>query len=173
MRALVVDPSLIDSGSGRRGRGRRRRVQQGSSLPVEVRDVRTPVPPGPGWVLIRPALAGICGTDLALVHLDSMPNVLTAYGGARALLPGHEVVGVVERAASTRWAHEGDRVLVEPTLRCAHKGLAECRRCRAGDTHLCENRDRAGALCSGSAIGSGRRSGGGGGGGFRAAEGPL
>ena len=119
MRALVVDPTLLDPGSGRRGRGRRRRAQPSSSLPVEVRDVRTPVPPGPGWVLIRPALAGICGTDLALVHRDPVPNVLTAYAAAGTFIPGHEVVGVVERASSTRWAHEGDRVLVEPTLRCA------------------------------------------------------
>src|ERR1700731_2088123 len=123
MRALVVDPTLVDPGSGR-GRGRRRRAQASSSLPVEVRDVRTPVPPGPGWVLIRPALAGICGTDLALFHRDPLPNVLTAYGNVGTFIPGHEVVGVVERASSTRWAHEGDRVLVEPTLRCAHKGLA-------------------------------------------------
>ena len=74
----------------------------------------TPVPPGPGWVLVRPALAGICGTDLALVHRDPVPNVLTAYSAAGTFIPGHEVVGVIERAATTRWAHEGDRVLVEP-----------------------------------------------------------
>jgi L-iditol 2-dehydrogenase len=161
MRALVVDPTLMDAGSGRGGRGRRRRSQASSSLPVEIRDVRTPVPPGPGWVLIRPALAGICGTDLALVHRDAIPNVLTAYGGAGTFIPGHEVVGVVERAASTRWAHEGDRVLVEPTLRCAHKGLAECRRCRSGETHLCENADRGGSLCAGRSVGSSERAGGG------------
>src|SRR5665213_550271 len=120
MRALVVDPTLMDPGSGRRGRGRRRGAQQSSSLPVEVRDVRTPVPPGPGWVLIRPALAGICGTDLALVHRDPIPNVLTAYGSAGTFIPGHEVVGVTERAAAPRRAHEGDRVLVAPTPRCSH-----------------------------------------------------
>ncbi|MEA2637197.1 MAG: Alcohol dehydrogenase GroES-like domain, partial [Chloroflexota bacterium] len=91
MRALVVDPTLTDAGSGRGGRGRRRR-QASSSLPVEIRDVRTPVPPGPGWVLVRPALAGICGTDLALVHRDAIPNVLTAYGAAGTIIPGHEVV---------------------------------------------------------------------------------
>ncbi len=91
------------------------------------------MPPGPGSGAGLPALAGICGTDLALVQRDPVPNVLTAYGAAGTFIPGHEVVGVIERAATTRWAHEGDRVLVEPTLRCAHKGLAECRRCRAGD----------------------------------------
>jgi threonine dehydrogenase-like Zn-dependent dehydrogenase len=77
------------------------------------------------------------------------------------VIPGHEVVGVVERAAATRWAREGHRVLVEPTLTCAHKGLPECPRCRAGDTHLCENADRGGSLCSGRAIGSSEQTGGG------------
>jgi L-iditol 2-dehydrogenase len=119
------------------------------------------MPQGQGWVLVRPALAGICATDLDMLHSLGVPSILSAYGGTSAVIPGHEVVGVVERAAATRWAKEGHRVLVEPTLRCVHKGLAECRRCRAGDTHLCENRDRAGALCSGSAIGSSARAGGG------------
>jgi len=167
MRALVVDPTLTEP---RSGRGRRRRRAAIPSLPVEVRDVRTPVPPGPGWVLVRPALAGICGTDLALVHRDPVPNVLSAYGGAGTFIPGHEVVGVIERTNNTRWAHEGDRVLVEPTLRCAHKGLAECRRCRAGETHLCENADRGGALCSGRSLGSSEKAGGGWSEGFLAHE---
>lgn len=50
-------------------------------------------------------------------------------------------------------ACEGDSVLVEPTLRCAHKGLPECRRCRAGEGHLCERLDLAGGLCVGQGIG--------------------
>src|SRR5207302_10112679 len=99
--------------------------------------------------------------DLALVEGEPVPSVLTAYGSPAAVIPGHEIVGVVERARTTRWAREGQRVLVEPTLRCAHKGLPDCSRCRAGETHLCENADRAGALCSGRAIGSSERAGGG------------
>src|SRR5207302_5546929 len=99
--------------------------------------------------------------DLALVEGEPVPSVLTAYGSPAAVIPGHEIVGVVERAGQTRWAREGHRVLVEPTLRCAHKGLPDCRRCRAGETHLCENADRSGALCSGRAIGSSERAGGG------------
>jgi threonine dehydrogenase-like Zn-dependent dehydrogenase len=57
---------------------------------------------------------------------------------------------------------EGDRVLVEPILRCAHKGLADCARCRAGEYHLCENLRAEGSLhCSGQGIGFGERVGGG------------
>ncbi|MBV8446198.1 MAG: zinc-binding dehydrogenase [Candidatus Dormibacteraeota bacterium] len=155
MKALVVDPALAHAG------GRRQRRAGADVLPLDVREVVTPTPPAPGWVLVRPALAGICARDLDLIHADRVPDVLTAYRDGAVVVPGHEVVGVVEQASPTRWAKEGSRVLVEPTLRCAHKGLPECRRCRAGDTHLCENADRAGALCSGPSVGSSVEAGGG------------
>ncbi len=152
MRALVLSPgSSIAS--------RRKSARPGASL--QVRDIKTPEPHAPGWVLVRPALAGICPSDLNLITYGSEPSSINAHPFTRPLIPGHEVVGVVERAASTRWAREGHRVLVEPTLTCAHKGLPECPRCRAGDTHLCENADRDGALCSGRAVGSSERTGGG------------
>ena len=130
------------------------------ALSIEMRDITTPVPPAPGWALVRPALSGICATDLDRLQAAGEPSLLDAYAGTDPVVPGHEVVGVVERAVGTRWAREGQRVLVEPILRCIHKGLPECRRCRAGDTHLCENRDRSGALCSGPAIGTSPHAGG-------------
>jgi threonine dehydrogenase-like Zn-dependent dehydrogenase len=155
MRALVVNPPSAAA------RGRRRRRVQRPAPHLEVRDIATPVPHAPGWVLVRPALAGICPSDLTLVQEGREPVGLAAQTLTRPLIPGHEVVGVIERASATRWAKEGHRVLVEPTLTCAHKGLPECPRCRAGDTHLCENADRDGALCSGRAIGSSEQTGGG------------
>lgn len=158
LRALVLDPALLQT-KGRRWP--RRRNGSTASLPLEVRDIPTPVPPAPGWALVRPALAGICPSDLELMRTTGNPPVLAPYQRQGAVIPGHEVVGVVERSLGTRWAREGHRVLVEPTLRCVHKGLPECRRCRAGDGHLCENRDRAGALCSGSSVGTSERTGGG------------
>ena len=135
-----------------------------------MRHVPLPVPQAPGWVLVTPALAGICSSDLNLVSGAAGPSVLSAYERHTPVVPGHEVVGVVAQASSTRWVKEGDRVLVEPTLRCTHKGLPECPRCRSGDTHLCENRDRAGALCAGPSIGASERAGGGWSEGFLAHE---
>ncbi|MGH7745361.1 MAG: zinc-dependent alcohol dehydrogenase [Candidatus Dormibacteria bacterium] len=158
MRALVVDPTQW------RPPEKRRPQEDGSAptaLPLAFRDVGTPSPQMPGWVLVRPALSGICRTDLAMLHQTAGAAVLTAYERPAILVPGHEIVGVVEQTAKTRWAREGHRVIVEPTLRCAHKGLPECRRCRAGDGHLCENADRAGAICSGSGVGASERTGGG------------
>jgi len=153
MRALVLNPPSPAT------RGRRRSGTRPGGL--EVRDIQAPEPHAPGWVVVRPALAGICSSDLSLIQHGSVPTTLAARVVSRPLIPGHEVVGVVERAAATRWAREGHRVLVEPTLTCVHKGLPECPRCKAGDTHLCENSDRGGALCSGPAIGSSERAGGG------------
>ena len=158
MRALVVDPSLW------RPAAERKQQSDGSAptaLPLTFREVSTPVPRLPGWVLVRPALSGICPSDLALLHRSAGASVLTAYDHPSVLVPGHEIVGVVEQTARTRWAREGHRVVVEPTLRCVHKGLPECRRCRSGEGHLCENVDRAGAVCSGSGVGASQGTGGG------------
>ena len=164
----MVDPDLVQP--ARPARSRRGRSPAVPALPLVIREVSTPEPRLPGWVLVRPALSGICRADLALLHGEETASVLTAYERRRRVVPGHEIVGVVERAAQTRWAREGHRVMVEPTLRCSHKGLPECRRCLAGESHLCENVDRAGAVCSGSAVGSSERTGGGWSEGFLAHE---
>ena len=122
---------------------------------LSLRDLPEPqLPPRPGWVRVRPTVAGICGSDLKLLHVTGFSPVLTAYSSSERSVLGHEVVGVVEAAGPgvTR-VRDGDRVVVEPTLRCLHKGLPECRRCRAGEGHLCENLDRAGELCAGQGIG--------------------
>jgi threonine dehydrogenase-like Zn-dependent dehydrogenase len=112
------------------------------------------LPRRPGWVRVRPTLAGICGSDLKLLHVTGFSPLLTAYSPATRAVLGHEVVGVVEAVGTdvTR-VREGERVVVEPTLRCLHKSLPDCRRCRAGEGHLCENLDRAGDLCAGQGIG--------------------
>jgi threonine dehydrogenase-like Zn-dependent dehydrogenase len=129
---------------------------------LTMRDIPTPALPGPGWALIRPTLAGICGSDLKLLHVTGFSPVLTAFNTNTRVVPGHEVTGTVVRTLGTTRLREGDRVIVEPILRCAHKGLADCARCRAGEYHLCENLAAAGSLhCSGQGIGFGERVGGG------------
>jgi len=117
---------------------------------LTMRDIPTPSLPGPGWAMIRPTLAGICGSDLKLLHVTGFSPVLTAYNANTRAVPGHEVTGVVVKTLGTTRVREGDRVIVEPILRCAHKGLADCARCRAGEYHLCENLASEGSLhCSG------------------------
>jgi L-iditol 2-dehydrogenase len=125
---------------------------------VRLREVSRLVPPAPGWALVRPALAGINARDLALLSAD---RTLPAMGAPRPLpmIPGSEVVGVVEEVNGTRWVREGQRVLVEPNAGCVIRGFPTCARCAAGEVELCENRDRASLI--GLAADGGLASGGG------------
>jgi threonine dehydrogenase-like Zn-dependent dehydrogenase len=131
MRALV-----LDAGTARRSFAPRR---------LQLSDVARPAPLAPGWVLVRPSLAGINARDLALLDAD---QTLPPMGAPRPLpmIPGCEVVGVVEAVNGTRWAREGQRVLVEPNAGCVIRGFATCSRCAAGEAELCENRDRRSLL---------------------------
>ena len=83
--------------------------------------VERPVPePGPGQIRVRVDACGVCRTDLHLAEGDLAPK-------RPLVVPGHEIVGVVEAAGpdATRFA-TGDRVGV-PWL--AHT-CGTCRYCR-------------------------------------------
>jgi threonine dehydrogenase-like Zn-dependent dehydrogenase len=94
-------------------------------------------PPGPDWVLVRPRLCGICGSDLRLLK-GAESFLLEPYASLPAVL-GHEVVGEVLEAPPESGWRSGERVVVEPVLPCAARGLPPCRFCAAGDYNLCEN----------------------------------
>ena len=90
---------------------------------LELREIPRPIPV-PGDALVRVTLAGICGTDLALL------------GGyyPYADIPGHEFVGVVESApGAPHW--EGKRVTGEINAACGR-----CPTCLAGRPTHCPNR---------------------------------
>ena len=144
-RALVLDAGT--------GRGRRAAPPR-----LSLRDIPLPVPPAPGWVRVRPSLTGIASSDLALIRPQDAPPPV---GPRRPLpmIPGSEVVGVVEAAFGTRWAREGQRVLIEPNDGCMIRGFAPCPRCFAGEVELCDNRDRHSPL--GAAADGGVEAGGG------------
>jgi L-iditol 2-dehydrogenase len=114
--------------------------------PLSLRDdLPEPRVPGPEWVTVRPELAGICGTDVALAHAK-VPLVLTAFNTASQAILGHEVVGVVERAGpGVRGLNEGDRVALDPVLSCAHRGFdPPCESCRTGLAYVCRRFDEPG-----------------------------
>jgi L-iditol 2-dehydrogenase len=97
--------------------------------PDGVQVVPAPEPaPGPGEVLVRTAVSGVCGSDTHALH-GRHPNVTPPYA------PGHEVVGVVTAVApDVTTVQPGRRVTVEPDLPCW-----ACKQCRAGRENLCEN----------------------------------
>jgi threonine dehydrogenase-like Zn-dependent dehydrogenase len=115
-------------------------------------------PPGPTWVVLRPRLCGICGSDLRLLK-GAESLLLEPYASLPAVL-GHEVVAEVQEApAGSDW-RPGDRVAVEPVLPCEVRGLPPCRYCARGEYNLCEN-FLEGELAPGAILGFTRGVGGG------------
>src|SRR5215218_6460161 len=96
--------------------------------PAQLVEVPTPEP-GPGEVLVRVAGAGLCHSDLHLMHWRA--------GALPYALPftlGHEVAGTV---AALGPGAEGVE-LGEPLLVYGPWGCGLCRACSVGAEHLCE-----------------------------------
>jgi threonine dehydrogenase-like Zn-dependent dehydrogenase len=97
--------------------------------PLRLADVDEPALPGGGWMRVRPRLAGICGSDLATV--DGRSSRYFEPIVSFPFVPGHEVVGDLD---------DGSRVVLEPVLRCAARGIEPpCPACAAGETNRCRN----------------------------------
>ena len=95
------------------------------------REVEAPVC-GPGDVLVRSRLAGVCRTDIEVLN-GELDRRWVRY----PCIPGHEWSGVVEALGEgVVDLDPGDPVLCEGFCYC---GI--CTRCREGDTHLCEHYD--------------------------------
>ncbi|MEX2659166.1 MAG: zinc-binding dehydrogenase [Acidimicrobiales bacterium] len=97
--------------------------------PLRLLDIDPPEVPAPGWVRVRPRLAGICGSDLATIDATSSrwfePIVSFPF------VPGHEVVGDLD---------DGTRVVLQPVLGCATRGIDPmCDRCTSGQVGQCLN----------------------------------
>jgi propanol-preferring alcohol dehydrogenase len=109
-----------------------------AAAPIEacpLAEVDRPVPePGPGQILVRVAACGICRTDLHLVEGD-LPLVRSP------VVPGHQVVGRVERAGpGVRVPRSGERVGIA-WLRHA---CGVCAFCLSGRENLCERAEFTG-----------------------------
>ena len=101
---------------------------------VALRDVETPSP-GAGEVRVRSVRAGVCRTDL-----DIVAGTLDARWVSFPVVPGHEWSGVIDSVGEGFSGLErGQRVVCEGNIPCL-----TCRRCRAGDTHLCATYDAVG-----------------------------
>ena len=105
-----------------------------------------PLPSADGWLRVTPELAGICGSDLGLAHAK-ISFALSGFYTAERIVPGHEVVGVVtEGGPGVSRIDPGDRVVIDPILSCAPRGLEpSCGRCASGMPHVCERFDTPGS----------------------------
>ena len=89
---------------------------------------RTTPRPGPGEVLVRVQRAGICGSDIHILHGS---NPFARY--PRVI--GHEFAGhVVEVGTGVDAFAAGDPVVIDPVLSCGH-----CYACRIGRSNVCGN----------------------------------
>ncbi len=98
---------------------------------LRVESARAPEP-GPGEVVVRVGMAGLCGTDYRIWTGDRRVGY--------PLVLGHEFVGQVSAAGRgvTR-VREGDRVAIEPNYSCG-----VCPLCREGNRNLCLSRTAVG-----------------------------
>ena len=96
----------------------------------------------PDWVVTRPILSGICGSDAKLVLGDfntgDIDNPMAAFSSLPHV-PGHEVVAeVVALGPKARGLDVGQRVVLNPWLTCGPRGIdPPCPPCQAGDLSLC------------------------------------
>jgi alcohol dehydrogenase, propanol-preferring len=101
--------------------------------PAELVDVPTPEP-GPGEVLVRVAGAGLCHSDLHLMHwrAGTLPYELP-------FTLGHEVAGTIAALGPGVDGLE----LGEPVLVYGPWGCGRCPACSVGAEHLCEDARQA------------------------------
>lgn len=136
MKALVFTGSLpnyaVTLAFGRLHRG----AYWGPLSCLRLADVPEPVPPGPDWAVVRTRLAGICGSDLHLIQLQTSPAV-SAFTSFPFVI-GHEGVG--ELAEGIGGLTAGQRVVVDPVLACDVRGIdPPCPQCAKGAYARCEN----------------------------------
>ncbi|MBZ9675033.1 Zn-dependent oxidoreductase [Mesorhizobium sp. ES1-1] len=94
---------------------------------LEIRPVAMPEP-GAGEIVVQVSRAGICGSDIHILHGS---NPFAVY--PRVI--GHEFAGTVTALGrNATGVAVGDRVVVDPVVSCGH-----CYPCRIGRTNVCAN----------------------------------
>jgi propanol-preferring alcohol dehydrogenase len=96
--------------------------------PLEYGEVAAPQPKS-GEVLVRVRACGVCRTDLHVIEGELPPR-------KSPVIPGHQVVGIVERQAeNTRRFRTGDRV----GIAWLHRTDGTCEYCKTGAENLCDS----------------------------------
>jgi threonine dehydrogenase-like Zn-dependent dehydrogenase len=136
------------------GTVRRREVYEGDNpllrglarTPMALVDLPDPSFLRADWVITRPRLTGICGSDAKQVFMDwgggdlAQDNPMLSWSSYPHVL-GHEVVAdVVELGPEAQGVSVGDRVVLNPWLSCVPRGVDPvCSSCAAGDLSLCQS----------------------------------
>lgn len=136
MRALVYRKSVPRYLLMRAGAKRIKGLETGRFSPLQLEEIPEPALPAPDWVRVKPVLSGICGSDLGTLSSHNSPYFSPLTSPPFVL--GHEVFGTV--AESNAGFRAGERVVLEPALGCAARGIEPpCAYCAAGRYALCLN----------------------------------
>jgi threonine dehydrogenase-like Zn-dependent dehydrogenase len=140
MRALVYENSLPRLVATKLLSALSPRAFVGPLAPIRLREVDEPRLPAPDWLVLRTRLCGLCGSDYKQVFMNgATDNPMTSLISFPQVL-GHEVVGVVESVGpAVRTRRVGERVVLNPWLSCAPRGLPLCRWCAEGELAQCTN----------------------------------
>lgn len=122
MRGLLFTPSIPRFAAARL-LGKR---YPPKALSLQVATLSEPERPS-GFERLKVRLAGICGSDLALLYGKQSPALSGMFSFPAVL--GHEILAELG----------GVRVVVNPVLACYERGLSDCPACARGDDHLCLN----------------------------------
>ncbi len=143
MKALVfgVDPEPWEPPLGTEPN---RLLDSFATTPMRLMDVADARPLRPDWVVTRPRLVGICGSDSKQALLDfgeeDLDNAMVGLCSFPQVM-GHEVVAdVVELGPEATGVEVGQRMVLNPWLSCEPRGVRPlCPPCVAGDFSLCHN----------------------------------
>jgi L-iditol 2-dehydrogenase len=113
------------------------------TFPASLVDLPEPELPGAEWARIAVAVGGICGSDLHLFTHNTGPSpTLMGMSGAFPFVLGHETAGRVIEAGSQCPMAVGTRVVIDPCIPCAPRGIdPPCPNCARGWTSSCLNLD--------------------------------
>ena len=115
-------------------------VRNLANTPMRVEEVPEPRLFGDDWAVLRTRLCGICGSDSKQVLMDfedAADNPMTAFVSFPQVL-GHEVVADVVEAGPAFGLPIGQRVVLNPWLSCAPRGLSPvCPECASGNYSAC------------------------------------
>ncbi|HUH68382.1 MAG TPA: zinc-binding dehydrogenase [Mycobacterium sp.] len=117
-------------------------TQNLAHTPTALREVPDPQLPHQDWVITRPRLTGICGSDSKQILMDfgegDADNAMAAFCSFPQVM-GHEVVAdVVAMGPKARGLQVGQRVVLNPWLSCGPRGIEPpCPACENGDYSLC------------------------------------